>query len=59
VDALADAMEKVAADPEYRKLCDSNNLLVDFKKGDANRRLLQEQDQKLLKIAQDMRLAKK
>ena len=59
VDALADAMEKVAADPEYRKLCDSNNLLVDFKKGDANRRWLQEQDQKLLKIAQDMGLAKK
>jgi tripartite-type tricarboxylate transporter receptor subunit TctC len=59
VDTLADAMEKVANDPEYRKLCDSNNLLVDFKKGDANRRWLQEQDQKLLKIAQDMGLAKK
>jgi tripartite-type tricarboxylate transporter receptor subunit TctC len=59
VDTLADALEKVAADPEYRKLCESNNLLVDFKKGDANRKWLQEQNEKLTKIAQDMGLAKK
>ena len=59
VDTLADAMEKVASDPEYRKLCESNNLLVDFKKGDVNRKWLQEQNEKLTKIAQDMGLAKK
>lgn len=58
VDTLADAMEKVANDPEYRKICEGNNLIVDFKKGDANRKWLQSQDEKLRKVVQEMNLNK-
>jgi len=59
IDILADAMEKVAKDPEYKKICDSSNLVVDFKKGEANRKWLQEQNEKLQKIVQEMGLGKK
>jgi putative tricarboxylic transport membrane protein len=59
IDILADAMEKVANDPEYKKICDSSNLVVDFKKGEANRKWLQEQNEKLQKIVQEMGLGKK
>ncbi len=59
IDILADALEKVANDPEYKKVCASTNLLVDFKKGDANRTWLKSQEQKLAKVVEDMGLKKK
>jgi tripartite-type tricarboxylate transporter receptor subunit TctC len=57
VDILADALEKVAADPQFKAACAAVNLVSEFRRGDALKAMLAQQEESLRKIAKEMNLA--
>lgn len=55
---LADALEQVAKDPEFVKLCVKNNLFVAFMKGDEYRKYLDNELKLLKKVVEENKLKK-
>ncbi len=55
---LADAMEQVAKDPEFIKLCVKNNLFVAFMKGDEYKKYLDNEYRQLKKVVEENKLRK-
>jgi len=56
INILADAMEKVVNDPQFKKQCDEVNLIIDFKKTDAYKAFLDKEVENLKKIVEEMNL---
>jgi tripartite-type tricarboxylate transporter receptor subunit TctC len=56
IDILADGLEKVAADPQFQAACAAVNMVPDFKRGDAFKTFLAQEDELLRKIAKEMKL---
>jgi putative tricarboxylic transport membrane protein len=53
---LADALEKVSKDPEFLKACAAINMVPDFKRDEANKKFLDEEEAMLRKVAKEMKL---
>jgi putative tricarboxylic transport membrane protein len=53
---LADALEKVSADPQHRAACAALNMVPDFKRGDAFKTFLAQEEEMLRKVAKEMKL---
>jgi tripartite-type tricarboxylate transporter receptor subunit TctC len=53
---LADALEKVSADPQHKAACAAQNMVPDFKRGDAFKTFLAQEEEMLRKIAKEMKL---
>jgi len=55
---LANAMEQVAKDPAFQKLCAENNLSIAFMKGDVYKKYLDNEFQLLKKVVEENNLKK-
>jgi putative tricarboxylic transport membrane protein len=53
---LADGLEKVSADPQHKAACAAQNMVPDFKRGDAFKTFLAQEEEMLRKIAKEMKL---
>ncbi len=53
---LADGLEKVSADPQHRAACAALNMVPDFKRGDAFKTFLAQEEEMLRKVAKEMKL---
>lgn len=53
---LADGLEKVSADPQHKAACAAQNMVPDFKRGDAFKTFLAQEEEILRKIAKEMKL---
>jgi putative tricarboxylic transport membrane protein len=53
---LADGLEKVSQDPQHRAACAAQNMVPDFKRGDAFKTFLAQEEEMLRKIAKEMKL---
>ena len=58
IEILADGMEKVSQDPQHKKACAAQNMVADFKKGDALKSFLAKKDEELRMIVKEMKLKK-
>jgi tripartite-type tricarboxylate transporter receptor subunit TctC len=56
IDILADGLEKVSADPQHKAACAAQNMVPDFKRGDAFKTFLAQEEEMLRKIAKEMKL---
>ena len=56
IDILADGLEKVAADPQFKAACAAQNMVPDFRRGDAYKTFLAQEEEMLRKIAKEMKL---
>jgi tripartite-type tricarboxylate transporter receptor subunit TctC len=56
IDILADGLEKVSADPQHKAACAAQNMVPDFKRGDAFKTFLVQEEEMLRKIAKEMKL---
>ena len=56
IDILADGLEKVSQDPQHRAACAAQNMVPDFKRGDAFKTFLAQEEEMLRKIAKEMKL---
>jgi tripartite-type tricarboxylate transporter receptor subunit TctC len=53
---LADALEKVSKEPQFLEACAAINMVPDFKRDEALKKFLDEQESALRKIAKEMKL---
>ncbi len=53
---LADGLEKVSKDPEFLKACAAINMVPDFKRDEALKKFLDEEEAMLRKVAKEMKL---
>jgi putative tricarboxylic transport membrane protein len=56
IDILADGLEKVSQDPQFKAACAAQNMVPDFKRGEAFKTFLAQEDELLRKIAKEMKL---
>ena len=56
IDILADGLEKVSQDPQFKAACAAVNMVPDFKRGDAFKTFLTKEEEMLRKIAKEMKL---
>jgi putative tricarboxylic transport membrane protein len=57
IDILADGLEKVSQDPQHRAACAAQNMVPDFRRGDAFKTFLAQEEEMLRKIVKEMKLA--
>ena len=53
---LADGLEKVSQDPQHKAACAAQNMVPDFKRGDAFKTFLAQEEEMLRKVAREMKL---
>ena len=56
IDILADGLEKVSQDPQFKAACAAQNMVPDFRRGDAFKTFLAQEDEMLRKIVKEMKL---
>ncbi len=56
IDILADGLEKVSADPQFKAACAAVNMVPDFKRDDVFKTFLVKEEDMLRKIAKEMKL---
>jgi putative tricarboxylic transport membrane protein len=56
IDILADGLEKVSQDPQHRAACAAQNMVPDFRRGDAFKTFLATEEEMLRKIVKEMKL---
>jgi len=56
IDILADGLEKVSQDPQFKAACAAVNMVPDFRKGDAFKTFLTQEEEMLRKIVKEMKL---
>ena len=56
IDILADGLEKVAADSQYKAACNALSLVADFKRGNVFKTFLDKEEEMILTIAKEMKL---
>lgn len=56
INILADAMEQVVNDPQFKKASEEVNLVIDFKKTDAYKAFLDKEVESLKKVVEEMNL---
>ena len=56
IDILADGLEKVSTDPQYKAASAAQNMVPDFRRGEAFKTFLTQEEDMLRKIAKEMKL---
>ncbi len=56
IDILADGLEKVSQDPQFKAACAAINMVPDFRRGEAFKTFLAQEEDLLRKVAKEMKL---